>query len=138
SEGNGGTLVASGTGAMTQTPTGRNGFGFIEYRDEVAARVNLRGEVEYWMAVVPNDPQNFNRSFNSNTFGVNAVGTQTPNQQFWNSAFFGVNFTNANNGGTFPTFSSGVIGGCPEPSSMIMFASGVLAVGGLVRRCLSR
>ena len=35
SEGNGGTLVASGTGAITHTATGRSGFGFTEYRDEV-------------------------------------------------------------------------------------------------------
>ena len=36
SEGNGGTLIASGTGAMTQTPTGRIGLGFAEYNDLVS------------------------------------------------------------------------------------------------------
>jgi hypothetical protein len=138
SEGNGGTLVASGTGAVTQTPTGRTGFGFIEYRDEVdGLNVNLNGGTQYWMAVVPNDPNNPNRSFNSNTFGANSIGTYTPDQEFWNSAFFGANFTNADTQGVFPAFSQGVVAGnVPEPSSLIMLGSGLVAVGGFIRRRL--
>ena len=129
SEGNGGTLVGSGTGAMTQTATGRSGFGLIEYRDEVdGMNLTLPGG-QYWMAVVPNDPANANRSFNSNTFGLNAVGSQQSNQQYWNSAFFGANFTNANNEGVFQAFSQGVIGGdeVPEPSSVIIVPARVVA-----------
>jgi hypothetical protein len=140
SEGNGGTLVASGTGAITQTATGRSGFGLTEYRDEID-HVNIAFEAgEYWMAVVPNDPNNANRSFNSNTFGMNAVGQQVSNQQYWNSAFFGANFTNADNEGVFPTFSQGLLGLplSPEPSSVIMFGSGLVAVAGVVRRRLRR
>jgi hypothetical protein len=139
SEGNGGTLVASGTGAVTQTPTGRSDFGFIEYRDEVdGLAINLNGGTQYWMAVVPQDPNNPNRSFNSNTDGLNSVGSQVSGQQFFNSAFFGANFTNANNEGVFNIFSQGVIGTVPEPSSMIMLGSGLVAAAGVVRRRLSR
>jgi hypothetical protein len=136
SEGNGGTLVASGTSPMHQSTTGRSDFGYTEYTDLLGVDVNLTGGIEYWMAVVPNAPSQDNRSFNTNTFGLNSVGTQTNNEQYWNSAFFGVNFTNANNEGVFQTFSQGI--GTPEPSSFIMLGSGLVAVAGVVRRRLSR
>lgn len=138
SEGNGGTLVASGTGSTSNVATGRSDFGFSEYRNQVSATVNLTGGTQYWMAVVPQDPSNANRSFNSDTDGLNSVGTQTNNLQYFNSAFFGANFTNANNEGAFAAFSQGVIGTVPEPSSMIMLGSGLVAAAGVVRRRLSR
>ena len=76
----------------------------------------------YWFAVVPNDPNNANRSFNSNTFGLNSVGTQVSNQQYWNSAFFGANFTNANNEGVFPTLP-GAVKQQPNASPLAITAS---------------
>jgi len=138
SEGNGGTLVASGTGATSNQATGRSDFGFNEYRNEVdGLSVNLSAGTQYWFAVVPNDPNNANRSFNSNTDGTNSVGSQVSGQQYWDSAFFGANFTNANNEGGFNTFSNGVIGTeVPEPSSLIMLGSGLVAAAGVVRRRL--
>ena len=137
SEGNGGTLVASGTAFDNVTPTGRSDFGYTEYRNEVWVNLNLSGGTQYWMAVVPNDPNNPERSFNSETDGTHSVGTQTINQQYFNSAFFGANFTNANNQGVFPTFSQGVIA-TPEPSSMVMLGSGLVATLGVIRRRLGR
>jgi hypothetical protein len=140
SEGNGGTLVASGTGATTNVATGRSDFGFTEYRNEVdGLNLSLNAGTMYWMAVVPQDPNNANRSFNSNTDGLNKIGTDTANQQYFNSAYFGANFTNANNEGTFPYFSQGVVGSSvPEPSSLIMLGSGLVAAAGVVRRRLSK
>lgn len=143
SEGNGGTLIASGTGSgsnFSHTATGRSGFGYNEYTDLVSGlNVNLVPGM-YWLAVVPNDPNNMSgRSFNSNTFGLNSVGNQISDQQFLNCPNCNINFTNADNAGVYPTFSSGVLGTVvPEPSSMIMLGSGMIAAAGAVRRRLSK
>ncbi len=139
SEGNGGTLIASGSGStgagtFSWTPTGRS--------DEFMAHVtglNLSlGPGMYWESVVPQSPNEIGRSFNSNTFTrPNGVGTQVNDQQYFDSAFFGANFTNADNEGVFQTLSSGIDGyATPEPSSLIMLGSGVLGIGGLLRRRL--
>jgi len=138
SEGNGGTLIASGTNTgndFDSHPTGRSGFGYTEYNvDALNLSVALSAGT-YWEAVVPVCTTCNGRSFNSNTFGLNSVGTQISNQQFFNSSFFGANFTNANNEGVFQTFSSAVYV-VPEPTSMIMLGSGLLAAAGVVRRRL--
>jgi PEP-CTERM motif len=135
SEGNGGTLVASGTDlAPSVTPTGRSGFGMTEETVQASVSLDLAPGT-YWLSVTPVSGD-VGRSFETNTFGANAVGIHTANQDFWNSAFFGVNFTNANNGGVFPTFSSGVIGTVstvPEPGSMAILGSALIGFG-LVRR----
>jgi hypothetical protein len=81
----------------------------------------------YWFAVVPVCTTCAGRSFNSNSFGSNSVGASVPDQEYFNSAFFGANFTNADTEGVFPTFSSGVaVDLVPEPSSLILLGSGLL------------
>jgi hypothetical protein len=140
SEGNGGVLVASGTGVITHTSTGRSGFGYTEFNDVIAVPILKVSQGLWWIGGVPVCIACAGRSFNTNTFGLNSIGTQVSNQQFFNSSFFGANFTNANNQGVFPTFSSGVIGTTevPEPSSLTMLGSGLAAAAGVVRRRLSQ
>jgi len=139
SEGNGGSLVASGTATganFSHLPTGRSDFGYTEYTDAVKVSANLAAGT-YWFAVVPQDPNNAGRSFNSNAnTHLNSVGIQEDGDQFFNSAFFGANYTNANNEGVFNNFSDGVLQGVPEPSSLIMLGSGLVAAAGVVRRRL--
>jgi PEP-CTERM motif len=137
SEGNGGTLIGSGDVPVVQTPTGRSGFGFTEFMDQVAVNFVL-GPGTYWMTVVPEDPNGL-RSFNSNTFGLNSVGTDIDDQQFFNSGFFGTNFTNADNEGPFSRFSDGVGGtlvqsAVPEPTSLMLLGLGAVSLAGYALR----
>jgi PEP-CTERM motif len=90
----------------------------------------------YWFAMVPVCTTCDGRSFNGNTDGLNGVGTQISNQQFWNSSFFGANFTNANSEGTFETFSSGVLASVPEPGSWLLLGTSILSGIVVLRRKL--
>jgi hypothetical protein len=140
SEGNGGQLIASGTATgqnLSQLPTGRSGFGYTEYTDAVKFTPLDPATGQYWLAVVPVCKTCNGRLFNSNTDGTNGIGKTDKDNDFFNSPFFGANFTNADNEGTFPAFSSGVLA-TPEPSSILMLGSGLLAAAGVVKRRLSR
>lgn len=140
---NPGTLFASGLAFgtnFTHTANGRSDFGYNEYKDWAAGLSVTLTPGTYWFSVVPLDTSTFGRSFNSNTFGLNAVGTQVSDKQFFNSAYFGAKFDNADLWGVYPTFSSGVYddplygGSAPEPSSLVLLASGVAGIGGVLRR----
>lgn len=140
SEGNGGTLIASGTDPnITNDPTGRSRAGYTEYHNQVATNVNLAAG-QYWFAVVPTCPDCAGRTFNSNTFGLNAVGQSDLDLEYANSAYFGWNFTNADNTNppyTFPSFSNGVyVSGVPEPGSLMLLGTGILGGLGVLRRKL--
>ena len=143
SEGNGGTLLLSGmvTGQdLSFNPTGRSDFGYTEYEVDAHFKSVDFGPGTYWYAMVPICTTCNGRSFNSNAnTHLNSVGIQEDGDSFFNSGFFGANYTNANNEGVFNNFSGGIDGTIvPEPSSLIMLGSGLLAAAGVVRRRLSR
>src|ERR1700682_4112911 len=147
SEGNAGTLIASGTtNSPVVTPTGRGGFGLQEYMVEVTG-LNvflpmLPSGQHYWLNVTPVG-NGTGRSFNSTTSGLHAVGSPPGNDQnaFFNSTFFGYFFSSTSN----PTlgqpydFSNGVIGTVvPEPSFWAMVAIGAVVLIGVQQLRRSR
>ena len=138
SEGNGGTLIASGTGAVTNTPTGRSGFGYDEFTNLVSGLGVSLAEGQYWFAVVPVCPTcNSQAAYNANTFGTNSIGKSDLNLEYFNSPLNGINFLNPNdNDGHFPTFTSGVYAdpNVPEPGSLLLMGTGAVAAIGMLRR----
>jgi hypothetical protein len=135
SEGNAGTLIASGaTSAPIVTPTGRGGQ-FLEYTVEVIG-LNIflpampSGQ-HYWLNVTPVG-NGTGLSFNSATFGDNCVGTPCGNDDnaFFNSTTFGYYFRNTVHVCTgCVDFSMGVIGTVvPEPATVALLTCGVGAL----------
>jgi hypothetical protein len=137
SQGNGGTLIASGTetGAnFLQTATGRSAFGYTEYTDAVRLSNPLTlANGTYWFAVVPVCTTCVGRSFNSNTDGLNSIGTQIPDEQYFNSQYFGDNFVNTQGQGD-DIFSSGVLAGVPEPGTLWLLGTSLLGGLGVLHR----
>ncbi len=116
SNGNGGTVVASGTTVTPViTPTGNNAFGFDEFQVEVTGlNVNLDGNgATYFLNVTPIGSLDGGRSFDSTTSGANCIGTPCGNNSnsFWDSDLFGVFFVPTSDAGSqFHDFSMGVNG----------------------------
>src|SRR5205814_8677422 len=123
SQGHGGTVIASGmTMTPVVTPTGRSGVGFTEYMVEVIGLNVSLAPGTYWLNVTPIGNLT-GRSFDSTTSGTNCVGTPCGNNMnaFFNSNFFGANFTSTANEGQPTDFSMGVNGtsscsGTPTPT----------------------
>jgi hypothetical protein len=94
SEGNGGTVVASGTtNSPVVTPTGRDGFGYIEYMVEIDGLNIHLDQGTYWLNVTPIGDFN-GRSFVSTTSGADCVGSPCGDNDnaFWDSTYYGFNF----------------------------------------------
>ncbi len=113
SEGNGGTLLFSGTTSTPiVTPTGGSGFGYTEYMVEIDGLSIDLAPGTYWLNVTPIGDFN-GRSFISTTSGANCVGTPCGDNgnAFWDSTYFGFNFTAVINVvGEDDDVSMGVIG----------------------------
>ena len=132
SEGNGGTLVASGSGSVTMTATGRNGFGFDEFNLLVKGLDVSLDEGTYFLGTNVGDLGGA-RSFVSTTVGTNSVGSPGGNNgnTFLNSTFFGANFTDWQNlvgPGTWDVSYGVQTDSVPEPATFVAIGLGLAAL----------
>jgi hypothetical protein len=134
SEGNAGTLIASGTTSSPVVTLIECDFQQCVSRVEVTG-LNvflpmLPSGQHYWLNVTPVG-NGTGRSFNTTTSGANCVGTPCGNDQnaFWNSTYFGAYFTSTSNEGQPYDYSNGVIGTVvPEPTTVALLTGGVGAL----------
>jgi hypothetical protein len=144
SEGNGGTVVASGTTTASQTDTGLAGFGFEVYRVQVGGLHIYLTPGTYWLAVAPVLAGTRQSSFVATTAGANALGlplAQDGNSYF-NSSYYSADFGVAtdqidqqvSDAGNLD-FSEGVLGvEVPEPATGLLVGGLMLLAGGYRRR----
>jgi hypothetical protein len=133
SSGDVGMLIASGTTAATQTPTGRSFFEFTEFTIQVSGLAVDLVPGTYWLAVTPHGFGGPQSSLISITDGLNAIGSPPGNNgnSFLNSPLLGADFEALDDIFFLPDFSMGVAGRVvsaqvvPEPASIVLTAFGL-------------
>ena len=126
SEGNAGSVYASGTSTAANTqliPTGRSPFGFTEYSLKVKTIASTGSTVlpsgTYWLNITPqctnvdDDSCYIAQYFWNDTFGLNNYGLIPPaSDSFFNSPYFGFDYANLCEVSTTgcQVFSFGIIG----------------------------
>ena len=145
SVGNGGTLVASGSGATTAVATNRNFFGRDEYQVTIVGLNVALNAGTYHMAVSL-DMAGPDRAFVSTTSGLDVVTGGDPNplptggplangNSLFSSVAFAANFGDVQDqlGQGIWDFSYGV-GAVPEPSTVIVLGTALVGLLAYRRR----
>ncbi len=135
SQGNAGTLVASGSGsAASQTDTGFTSTGYDVYRIQVSGLNVFLETGDYWLGVAPVMSSTDYYSFIVTTVGANSVGIHDGNSFFDWPSNGNYNFVSA--GAVAPdfvgpsgNFSMGIVTGtdsaAPEPGTAALIGGGI-------------
>jgi len=136
-DGNGGTLIASGTAGPGNFQVIFHNAGDFGYTEYSVNAFNLSGITltagTYFLNVTPIGSGN-GRSFVSDTSGTGCIGNPCGNtsNSFFDSNFFGANYQPTSAQGQPGDFSMGVQGTIPEPATWALLGLGTLLVA--VRR----
>ena len=138
--GNGGTLIAYGTGNATQVATGNTDDGYNEYLFTISGLDISLSQGTYWLTIAPIGSGNESEeAFVVTTSGDNAVGSPMGNN---GNAFFDFDSNNVLLyhcfdpvvvvAGSHDDYSYGIYGSnaVPEPASMLLFGSGLFGLVG--------
>ncbi len=144
SDGNGGTLLASGTSACTFTLTGAEPLGVPEYTVDISGLNVTLASGTYWLGIAPVDDGSGN-FYDETTSSLNAIGPADNGNSFFNSYDFGYTFSSAVTDPSFPLgqgpvdFSMGVAGVVlPEPAAWSYFGIGLIGLVAEIRRRRNR
>jgi hypothetical protein len=127
---NGGTSYFNQTVNFTGTFLGDNGYGYEIFNETGAVDVNLVAQGTYWLniqnASVPSgDPVFWDENSGPSSASFNSVGT-IPSEAF----------TVLGTSSSTTTSTSTTTGTVPEPSSIMLFGSGILGLASVLRRKL--
>ena len=135
SVGNGGSVVSSGIGSASQTPTGRvnPSLGFYEYTVQLSGLNIYLPPGTYWLSVAPlvgTDSGGVHDSYISATTGANAIGTPPGNDG--NSLFYDPSLGYNYRSGFLGDYSMGVGGSAvPDGTSttvLLLFSVGIINI----------
>jgi hypothetical protein len=136
--GDGGSLLESGTSSMAMTATGNTVVGLTEYQTDISGLSFFLAPGTYWMGISLINGTSGGQAFVEVTSGSGGVNSDPDLLAFWNSSFFGADFASAEDAGlTGPSdFAYDVEGTAaeintvPEPSTMALFATGLVGMAG--------
>jgi PEP-CTERM motif len=136
--GDGGTLVASGTGATTPFDTGNPLFSGELYLVDIGGLSLDLAPGTYWMGIA-NIGSGSGQTFVATTDGSSGAVNATLDQMgFFTSSTFGADFANSNDWidgqDDFAYGALGTTGPVPEPSTMALMATGLVGLAGAARR----
>jgi hypothetical protein len=127
---NAGTVVVAGQNTLALwDATGREGFGYLEFRAEAEVDFELEGG-DYWLGIAVIG-EGSGRAFLTTTSGENATGGPVADgNSFFRSDYFGANFDDAGwYVGDNADFSVGLGGEpVPEPASIVALGLGLAAM----------
>jgi hypothetical protein len=139
SQGNGGTLLASGTANVniTANPVPAAGSTSDSYWNISAAIGSvILGPGTYWVTLAPNASSN--ETYLIGTDGANGVDSLIDGTSYVNGTYFTWqnvgNYEQPFTGSSAYDFSYGLTGTVPEPSSLLMLGAALAAIAGVVRK----
>lgn len=135
SEGDGGTLLYSGTVATSTSLNGFDAFALTGYEVTIAGLGFFLAPGEYWMALTPTGGTSADRHYVATTSGANGVNSVLDGSAFYSNPNIGNFIENIVGDYDHPYGLLGTEGGVvPEPATMTLMATGLIGMAAARRK----